>query len=292
MAEQRLSHIFSGFNLADITIDEQGRVTITNPTIAHQLLAMKRGEHVPQTTPINLQDPTFLDWVKHHRQSRAYAAATTAAAPRLLPQNGDGGDGGGGSGGGGVPQPLSSFHAYANFRPQVDWNTCGQAAIASITDFHHKDPYSLPRTSQGYWNDGEVIDAIKAGGFGPDVVFGWGTTGGRVRDALNSYGLRARVGYSGFLFADWPSQWNSLLENVYYFRLPVPVLVDLGSLGGPAWTAHWPIAWRMDYTPSGMVIYLANCPWAPQVSQTQFLDAWACRQLPYGFNHCGVYCSG
>src|SRR5256885_10615663 len=39
-------------------------------------------------------------------------------------------------------------------------------------------------------------DAVKNGGYGADVIFGWGTTGGRIRDALGSYGLNASVGYS------------------------------------------------------------------------------------------------
>jgi hypothetical protein len=248
----------------------------------------------PQNKPFNIQDPEFLDWQKRHSQSAIYTSAVNRVIQNLPPVGGGNGGGGGGTGGGsggGVTQPLQSFYAYANSRNPQDWNTCGQAAIASITDFHYKNPYSLPRSWDGHWDEGAIVDAIIAGGFGPDVIFGWGTTPGRISSALSSYGLNARTGCSGFLFDDWQGQWNSLLECVYHMATPTPVLVDLGLLGGPAWTCHWPIAWRMDYTSTGMLIYLANCPWAPQVSESQFLDAWACRQLPIGLNHAGVYCS-
>ena len=87
---------------------------------------------------------------------------------------------------------INYLHCYANSRPDVDWNTCGTAAIATIADYWGKNPYNLARkeidwnNSRWYWDDGEAIDAIINGGFGPDVVFGWGTTGGRIVDALRS----------------------------------------------------------------------------------------------------------
>src|SRR5262245_18478096 len=39
------------------------------------------------------------------------------------------------------PRGLVAYvHAYANVRPKVDLNTCGQAAIATLLDFHGQDP--------------------------------------------------------------------------------------------------------------------------------------------------------
>ncbi len=39
-----------------------------------------------------------------------------------------------------------------------------------------------------YWDDGQATDALKIGGFGPDVPFGFGTSGERIQSALKSYG--------------------------------------------------------------------------------------------------------
>jgi hypothetical protein len=190
---------------------------------------------------------------------------------------------------------ISYLHCYVNNRPDVDWNTCGQAAIATITDYWGRNPYGLSRrwweydsrTSRYYWDDGEAIDAIKNGGYGPDVVFGWGTTGGRIRDALRSYGLPASVGYSGFFSWGWEGLWSSL-QNYVYWNHPVPVMVDIGALGGPAFGVHWAICYRIE----GGRAYLGNmsASWNATPSNNDFLHAWHCWFLPYGFNHCAVYC--
>jgi hypothetical protein len=254
--------------------DNGGHWTVTIETDSTPAAAASPSEKPPQIQPFNPTDPTFLEWAAQQR-----APQTPFLIPREPGEPGEPGQ----------PRPpagvqLSSFHAYSNWRPGVDWNTCGQAAIASITDFHGLNPYNLPRSGP-YWDDGQAIDAIKAGGFGPDVVFGWGTTGGRIRDALRSYGLKAEVGHSGFLFFGWEDQLKALRRSLSQ-RLPVPVLVDLGMLGGSAFSAHWPIAWKME----GGRVYLAACP-NPQPTEREFIDAWAARHLPYGFNHCGVYAS-
>lgn len=188
---------------------------------------------------------------------------------------------------------ISYLHCYRNSRADVDWNTCGQAAIATIADYWGRNPYGLARTlkdpndGRWYWNDGQAIDAVKNGGFGPDVVFGWGTTGGRIRDALRSYGLNAHVGYSGAFSWGWQNLWNSLQSYLNANR-PVPVMVDLGLIGGPAWMVHWAIAFRI----SDGRVHLGNCNWNAQTRAPTikaFQDAWQCRILPHGFNHCAVY---
>jgi Ricin-type beta-trefoil lectin domain-like len=188
-----------------------------------------------------------------------------------------------------IPDP---FHAYVNARPDVDWNTCGTAAIATVTDFHHLDPLHLPRTTtwldgRAYWNDGQAIDAIIGAGFGPDVIFGWGTTGGRIRDAFLSFGLSGSVGYSGAFSAGWQQLWSSL-QSYLNANFPVPVMIDLGAIGGPAYGVHWAIAYRVD----GAGVHLGNCPWNPSPSVDAFLSAWHCWFMPYGFNHCGVFSQG
>ena len=252
-----------------------------------------------RTQPVSPFDSEFRQWVTTTNPTAAPAptprhsvVAVTEEDQAMRPRDDGGGggdgDGGGSDTGGGPPASgpnlLTSFHAYVNSRPDVDWNTCGQAAIASITDFHGLNPYNLPRVGQ-YWDDGTAIDAVINGGFGADVIFGWGTTGGRIRDALNSYGLHAEVGYSGLFSAGWEDQWEALKRYVTQ-RLPVPVLVDVGALGGSWWTAHWPIVYRIE----GGQVYLGNPIGSAMVDEATFLSAWHCWFLPYGFNHCAVYC--
>lgn len=190
----------------------------------------------------------------------------------------------------GLPvSPLSSFYAYVNGRPGVDKTTCGQAAIGSMLDFHGKDPFDLPETN-GHWRSGEIIDALKNAGYGPDVLGGvFGTSPGRIRDALRAYTVPGvKSGSSGLFFSGWADEWNRLLAYVYYSALPVPVLVVASGLG-----AHWPIVWKMERTGSEMMLYLANwsSTWGPTpMRQSDFLTRWACGHLPLGFNHAAVYC--
>jgi hypothetical protein len=191
---------------------------------------------------------------------------------------------------------LDYVHAYRNYRPDVDWNTCGQAAIATITDFWGINPWGLSRPWRDwrnglyYWNDGEAIDAIRGDGFAPDVVFGLGTTGGTIRDALQHYGLtNAAVAWSGIFSTGWEDRWRELIDYLAW-EYPVPVLVDCGALDGPWWTAHWAIAYKIadDIVYLGAMDGIGN----PTPTSSEFLQAWHCWFLPAGFNHCGVYAHG
>ena len=185
---------------------------------------------------------------------------------------------------------IDYLHCYQNYRSGVDWNTCGSAAIATIADYWGQNPYGLTRSARDwangryYWQDGQAIDAVIGAGYGPDVAFGWGSTGGRITDALNSYGLSAQVGYSGFGSGGWQVLWQCL-QDYLYWNHPVPVMVDLGALGGRYWTIHWAVAYAFD----GERIHLGNCNWNATPTVNQFLHAWQCWYLPYGFNHCAVY---
>jgi len=147
--------------------------------------------------------------------------------------------------------PISNFHAYGNSRPDVDWNTCGQAAIASMLDHLGRDPFGLPRVRRGidgrmHWDDGAVIDALINAGFGPDVAFGFGTTGGRIRDALFAYGCnQAYEEHSGLFSAGWQGLWERLKVFLRDLKTPVQCL----------WTLeHWaaPIIQRTGPLPTGL----------------------------------------
>jgi hypothetical protein len=185
---------------------------------------------------------------------------------------------------------IDLLHCYVNYRRDVDWNTCGQAAIATIADYWDKNPYDLPRTTQWpvdrrcYWNDGAAIDAITAGGFGPDVIFGWGTTPSRIGDALRHYGLPTEVDYSS-PFGSSDDHWKKLQDHLARNR-PVPVLLDLGVLGSDPFLHHWPIAYKVD----GGRVHLGNyfTTFEPPTVE-EFLKAWHCQALPWGFNYAGVY---
>lgn len=186
------------------------------------------------------------------------------------------------------PQQITAIHCYRNSRPNGDDNTCGQAAVATILDFWGKDPWGLPRTKSGfpthkkYWDDGAAIDAVKKR-FPPDVVFGvFGTSGGQVRNALKAYGFaQARVEHTGLFSHGWEDRWKDLRRNVLLGR-PVPVLVDVGRLGGGNFAGHWAIAYRIE---NGMVhLGAMNAP-RNKVSEKRFLEAWQCPAYPLGYNH-------
>jgi len=260
--------------------------------------AVEPGEFL--TTPV---DPLSLDFQKWYQQQDAQlslffltnsATQNTKADALLLPNNGEETQGESST------SPISTaivsstangFYAYRNSRSSLDWNTCGQAAIATMLDFHGRDPFGLPRTVPGsdgkyHWESGEIIDRLKAAGWGPDVVFGWGTTGSRIAEALRFYGLnQAYVDHAGLFSAGWEQLWDRLKYFLRVLQTPVPVLVDMGALGGNAFTAHWPVAYKID---SNDNIYLGNC-YPYMVSKSTFLRAWSCSFLPLGFNFCAVY---
>jgi hypothetical protein len=194
-------------------------------------------------------------------------------------------------------QPLDYIHAYPNNRGDPDWNTCGQAAIGTMLDFYNVNPFpDLPRPDhdnrdqKDHWEKGQIIDRLKADGVGPDVIFGWGTTGGRIRDAMLKYGLtQAEVAWGGGVQSGYYRSnelWARLQEYLYAGR-PVPVLVDIGLLSGAGsgFTAHWPVAYKIE----DGCIYLGNGGGNSSPTFEEFRRAWSCIRLPDGFNFCAVF---
>lgn len=210
------------------------------------------------------QNPEFAEWLRRQLKK------PTLTAPERGPMAT-----------GGIPY----LHGYRNSAS----NNCGQAAIATVLDFYGKEigvPRSLPDSKDGknHWQDATALEKIARDGFTPDVVAGaFGTSGGRIRDAFAHYGLRnCNVGFSGVNDIGWGDCWTNL-QNWVTSGHPCPALVDVGTLGGQWWAAHWPVVYRID----DQNVYVTN--WlTPSIPKDTFLAAWACHWLPYGYNHCFV----
>ncbi len=193
-----------------------------------------------------------------------------------------------------IPKPFSGKSAYLNSRPDKDSNTCGQAAIATMLGYLGKDPFKLPRNANGRWNDGEVIDSIISDGFGPNVLFGaFGTSSGKIKDALNHYGIYTEDWNGGFM----RTNKKTVLDKLKYWLdldVVVPVMVGSNGLfdGTNNWIQdnigytqyHWPIVYKIERG----TVYLS----APEreMSISSFMEIWSCQPLlyPYGYN--AIFC--
>ena len=181
------------------------------------------------------------------------------------------------------------MHPYHSLRPRVDWNRCGQAAVATLLDHHGLDPYDLrkpvydEKDGRYHWEDGGVIDRISED-FPPDYLFGLlGTTPDRLARALESGGLEA----------SWVSSrredrgreiWEGVERSVET-GLPVIVIMDSGKLGGRPLAAHWGVVYRIEDS----IVHLANSKNVTMVSEAHFLCAFKCWFMPPRFNHCAVF---
>ncbi len=164
-----------------------------------------------------------------------------------------------------------------NARPEVDHNTCGQAAAASVL-FHFK---AGPFATAEHLTDGDAIDQVRAD-FPPDVPLGLGTSAHRIAAALRHFGLRTEVSHSG-PFARGVARAMERLTEHLALGIPVPVCVDDGALGHRAWSAHWAIALRIE----DARVVLGNAATAV-IPLDHFLNAWRCRHLPWPHHHCAV----
>lgn len=164
-----------------------------------------------------------------------------------------------------------------NARPEVDHNTCGQAAAASVLAHFRAGLFA---TSESL-TDGEAIDRVRAD-FPPDVPLGLGTSAHRIAAALRNFGLRTEVSHSG-PFARGVARAMERLTEHLTLGIPVPVCVDDGALGHRAWSAHWAIALRIE--DARVVLGNANTAVIPL---DHFLTAWRCRHLPWPHHHCAV----
>ena len=182
------------------------------------------------------------------------------------------------------------MHSYHSSRPRVNWNRCGQAAVATLLDYHRLDPYGLRKPIYDekdgcyHWEDGEIIDRI-CEGFPPNHLFGlFGTTPGQLAKALIS--ARLEASWTATRNEDEGRQkiWKQIKRSVEA-NLPVIVIMDMGKLGGRPLTAHWGVVYRIEDS----TVHLANTKNITMVPEARFLCAFKCWFMPPRFHHCGVF---
>jgi hypothetical protein len=182
------------------------------------------------------------------------------------------------------------LHSYHSSRPRVDWNRCGQAAVATLLDYHGLDPYGLKKPNYDgkdcrlHWVDGEIIDRI-CDDFPPNNVFGvFGTTPGQLAKALRFAGLEASWAASINRGKGRQTVWEEVKRSVEA-GLPVIVSMDMGKLGGPPLRAHWGVVYRIDDSH----VHLANAKNLTMVPEARFLRAFECWFMLPRFHHCAVF---
>jgi hypothetical protein len=165
-----------------------------------------------------------------------------------------------------------------NSRPGRDWNTCGQAAVATLLAFHRLGPFA----GGADLDDAAAIDRVSAA-FPPDLPFGLGTSAFRMAAALRRFGLPVERLHSGW----FGRGFERVLARVRARTAcgdPVPVCVDDGMLGGAPGGAHWAVLTRL----AGDEVWLGNAGPAAAIPLERFITAWRCRHLPYTHNHCAL----
>ena len=179
-------------------------------------------------------------------------------------------------------------HSYDSSRRWKDFNACGQAAVATLLDYHDRNPFGLekskydPRDGMHHWENDAIIHRIKEG-FPPDYFRGlFGTTPERIAEALRGAGLQATTSWSRDP-AEGLRIWREAKEWISA-GFPVIAIVDRGKLGGRPFAAHWAVVYRV----AGSVVHLACTKNVDTLSEDRFLTAFACRFMPPPFNHAVV----
>ncbi len=186
---------------------------------------------------------------------------------------------------------LDYLHSYFSSRRPRDWNRCGQAAVATLLDYHGREPYSLdrpvfdPRDGGHHWNDADIIDRVVAD-HPPDHLFGLlGTTGERISRALDDSGLTTLVAATTS-----PTEGRCLFERIRKSLArgePVITIVDRGKLGGRPFAPHWAVVYGAGETG----VRLANTSGVSVVPYEQFMKAFRCSFMPASLRHCAIFVS-
>jgi hypothetical protein len=182
------------------------------------------------------------------------------------------------------------LHSYHSSRPRVDWNRCGQAAVATLLDYYGLDPYGLSKPiydendGHRHWADGEIIDRI-CEDFPPNHLFGlFGTTPGQLGKVLRYAGLEASWVASTNTGKGRQQVWEEVKRSVEA-RLPVIVSMDMGQLGGHPLSAHWGVIYRVGDS----YVHLANTKDITIVPEGRFLRAFEGWFMLPRFHHCAVF---
>jgi hypothetical protein len=185
---------------------------------------------------------------------------------------------------------IDYLHSYHSWRPWVDWNRCGQAAVATLLDYHGLDPYGLKKPifdekdGRRHWADGEIIDRI-CEDFPPNHLFGlFGTTPGQLVRALRFAGLEASWAASRKIGKGRQIIWKEVKRSIEAGS-PVIVTMNMGKLGGRPLTAHWGVLYRTE----DANVYLANTRNITMVPEARFLRAFECWFMLPRFHHCAVF---
>ena len=185
---------------------------------------------------------------------------------------------------------IDYLHSYYSSRPRVAWNGCGQAAVATLLDYHGLDPYGLKKPiydekdGRYHWASDEIIGRIREE-FPPNHLFGlFGTTPGQLVRALRSAGLEASWAAARNEGEGRQKIWKEVKRSVEA-GLPVIVIMDMGKLGGRPLSAHWGVLYRIE----GSTVHLANTGNVTVVPELHFLRAFMCWFMPRRFHHCAVF---
>ena len=181
------------------------------------------------------------------------------------------------------PGGPPAVRVVRNTRPGVDWNTCGQAAIATVLAYHRAGPFA---GGGGAFEDGLAIDLVRLI-FPPDLPFGLGTSAFRMAAALRTFGLAAERIHSGWFGHDIEFALGSVRDHVARGN-PVPVCLDDGRIGGAGGAAHWAVVLAIE----GDRVWVGNAGIAGPLDLDAFMSAWSCRMLPWPHNHAAVLAEG
>lgn len=185
-------------------------------------------------------------------------------------------------------QPIEYFHSYYSGPPQTKWNTCGQAAVAAMLDFHgasmstERSEYDTA-DERSHWPQHTAINEIKAH-HPPDRVFGcFGTGPDQIVRALRYRGLWAQADR-----ARTPVELRDLwtrVERSIDLSLPVITILNRSKLGARPFLAHWAIA----YCIQDSKVLVANTDGVSELSEATYRWAMNGWWMPPSYRNCTIF---